>query len=218
MKIRNLTVALLVATTPFSIAANAQDAAADTKAPASTAAPAPSATTSATTGASASATAAAATPAVGATVYDTAGAEVGKIKSIAAPNFVIDTGKNSATLALTALGTGPKGPVLGMTKAELDAAAEKAGAAAQADTAAAIVADAPVYASDGTTQLGKVAEVTDTEFVLDAGTVKVKLPKTSVAKGASGLMIGMTAQAFADATKSADKSASAGAASTPAGK
>lgn len=196
VKIRHLTAALLVATTPFSIAANAQEAAADTTA-------------------TASATAAA--PTVGATVYDTAGAEVGTIKSITAPNFVIDTGKNSATLALTALGTGPKGPVLGMTKAELDAAAEKAGAAAKADTAAAIVADAPVYASDGTTQLGKVAEVTDTEFVLDAGAVRVKLPKTSVAKGASGLMIGMTAEAFADATKSADRSASA-AAAKPAGK
>ncbi|MBF9150011.1 hypothetical protein [Novosphingobium jiangmenense] len=198
MKIRNLTVALLVASIPFATAANAQEAAAGTDT-------------------TATATATAATPSVGATVYDASGAEVGKIKSVNAPNFVIDTGKNTATLALTALGTGPKGPVLGMTKVELDAAAEKAAAAAKAETAAAIVADAPVYASDGTTQLGKVAEVTDTEFVLDAGAVRVKLPKTSVAKGASGLMIGMTAQGFADATKSAEKSASAGAAK-PAGK
>ncbi|KHS48488.1 MULTISPECIES: hypothetical protein [Novosphingobium] len=203
MTIRKLTVALLVATLPIATAANAQDAAAGTEA---------TATAEATTAAPA-----AATPAVGAVVYDAAGAEVGKIKSVNAPNFVIDTGKNTATLALTALGTGPKGPVLGMTKVELDAAAEKAAAAAKADTAAAIVVDAPVYASDGTTQLGKVAEVTDTEFVLDAGTVRVKLPKTSVAKGASGLMIGMTAQGFADATKSADQSANA-AAAKPAGK
>lgn len=198
MKFRNLTVALLVASAPLATAANAQEAAAGTDATA----------TAATTTAA---------PAVGATVYDASGAEVGKIKSVNAPNFVIDTGKNTATLALTALGTGPKGPVLGMTKVELDAAAEKAAAAAKAETAAAIVADAPVYASDGTTQLGKVAEVTDTEFVLDAGAVRVKLPKTSVAKGASGLMIGMTAQGFADATKSAEKSASASAAK-PAGK
>lgn len=198
MKIRNLTVALLVASLPLATAANAQEAPAGTD-----------------TTATASATAA--TPTVGATVYDASGAEVGTIKSVTAPNFVIDTGKNTATLALTALGTGPKGPVLGMTKVELDAAAEKAAASAKADTAAAIVADAPVYASDGTTQLGKVAEVTDTEFVLDAGGVRVKLPKASVAKGSSGLMIGMTAEAFADATKSADKSANA-AAAKPTGK
>lgn len=198
MKIRNLTAALLVASFPLTTAANAQEAAVGTD------------TTT-------TATATAATPSVGATVYDASGAEVGKIKSVNAPNFVIDTGKNTATLALTALGTGPKGPVLGMTKVELDAAAEKAAAAAKAETAAAIFADAPVFAADGTTQLGKVAEVTDTEFVLDAGAVRVKLPKTSVAKGTSGLMIGMTAQAFADATKSAEQSASAGAAK-PAGK
>lgn len=201
MTIRKLTVALLVATLPLATAASAQDAAAGTE----------------TTAGATSAAPTAATPTVGAVVYDAAGAEVGKIKSVNAPNFVIDTGKNTATLALTALGTGPKGPVLGMTKVELDAAAEKAAAAAKADTAAAIVVGAPVYASDGTTQLGKVAEVTDAEFVLDAGAVRVKLPKTSVAKGASGLMIGMTAQAFADATKSAGQSADA-AAAKPAGK
>jgi hypothetical protein len=196
--IRNLTAALLVASLPLATAASAQEAAAGTDA-------------------TATATPAVATPAAGTTVYDAAGLEVGKIKSVNAPNFVIDTGKNTATLALTALGAGPKGPVLGMTKVELDAAAEKAVAAAKAETAAAIVADAPIYASDGTTQLGKVSDVTETDFVLDTGTVRVKLPKASVAKGSSGLMIGMTAQAFADAMKSADQSASA-AATKPAGK
>lgn len=146
-----------------------------------------------------------ATVEVGATVYDASGAEVGKVKSVAAPNFVIDTGTNTATLALTALGTGPKGPVLGLTKAELDAAATKAAAEASAALASLIVADAPVHASDGTTVLGKIAEVTETDFVLDTGKTKVKLPKTSVAKGNAGLMIGMTAQEFADATASAGK-------------
>lgn len=148
---------------------------------------------------------AAATPevAVGATVYDASGAEVGKVKSVAAPNFVIDTGKNTATLALTALGTGPKGPVLGLTRVELDAAAEKAAADGAAALAAAIVVDASVHASDGTTVLGKIAEVSETDFILDTGKTRVKLPKTSVAKGENGLMIGMTAQQFADATKSA---------------
>ena len=140
---------------------------------------------------------------MGATVYDAAGAEVGTIKSVNAPNFVIDTGKNTATLALTSLGTGPKGPVLGMTKAELDAAAEKAASAAAEALAAAIVVDAPVHASDGTTVLGKISEVGETDFVLDTGTAKVKLPRTSVAKGANGLFIGMSAEQFADATKSA---------------
>jgi preprotein translocase subunit YajC len=178
VKIRNLTLALLVATAPFATTAMAQEAADAT-------------------------TTAAATPTVGATVYDTAGAEVGTIKSVTTPNFVIDTGKNTATLALTALGTGPKGPVLGMTKVELDAAAEKAAGAAQEELASAIVADAPVHASDKATLLGKISEVSETDFVLDTGTAKVKLPRTSVAKADNGLYIGMSAEQFADATKSA---------------
>ncbi|OYZ12446.1 MAG: hypothetical protein B7Y36_02725 [Novosphingobium sp. 28-62-57] len=173
---------MLVAATPLATPAIAQQAAAPTPA---TAAPA------------------ATTPAVGAMVYDAAGAEVGTIKSIAAPNFVIDTGKNTATLALSALGTSPKGPVLGLTKVQLDEAAEKAAAAAKEALAAAIVVDAPVHASDGTTVLGKISEVAEADFILDTGTTKVKLPRTAVGKGATGLFMGMTAQQFADATKSA---------------
>ncbi|MCC6941224.1 MAG: hypothetical protein IT551_06415 [Novosphingobium sp.] len=144
--------------------------------------------------------------AVGATVYDSTGAEVGKVKSVAAPNFVIDTGKNTATLALSALGTSPKGPVLGLTREQLDTAAEKAAADAAAALASAIAVDAPVHASDGTTVIGKiaeVAEVAEADFVLDTGSTKVKMPKTSVANGTNGLFIGLTAQAFAEATKSA---------------
>lgn len=144
----------------------------------------------------------------GTVVYDATGAEVGKIKSVAAPNFVIDTGKNVATLALTALGTGPKGPIIGLTREQLDAAAEKAAADASASLAAAIAVNAAVHASDGTTVLGKIAEVTETDFVLDTGKTRIKLPKTSVAKGANGLLMGMTAQEFADATKSATPSKS----------
>lgn len=152
--------------------------------------------------------AAVAAPTVGAKVYDTAGAEVGTIKSVNGPNFVIDTGKNTATLAIASLGTSPKGATIGMTREQLDAAVEKATADAAAALAAAIVVDAPVHASDKTTVLGKVSEVTETEFVLDTGTTKVKLPKTSVGKSDNGLFIGMTAQAFADATKAAAPAAS----------
>lgn len=143
---------------------------------------------------------------VGATVYDTSGAEVGKVKSVTAPNFVIDTGTATATLALTSLGASPKGPVLAMSKADLEAAATKAAADASAALASSIVIGASVHASDGTTELGKIAEVAAADFVLDTGKTKVKLPKSSVAKGDAGLMIGMTAQEFAAATASAGKS------------
>ncbi len=142
-------------------------------------------------------------PTEGTVVYDAAGNQVGTIKTVAAPNFVIDTGKNTATLALSSLGQGPKGPVIGFTRDELDAAVEKAAAETAAALAAAIVVDAPVHASDGVTVIGKISEVAEADFVLDTGTAKVKLPRTAVANGPNGLFIGMTAQQFADATKSA---------------
>lgn len=189
MKINGLLLAVSAPLSMFATAALAQDATTPA-APATTADAGATATAGVT---------------VGAMVYDAAGAEVGTIKSVNAPNFVIDTGTHSATMALTSLGTGPKGPVLGLTKAQLDAAAEKASAEAAAALSAAIVAGAPVYASDGTTALGKVGEVTEADFILDTGKARVKLPKTSVAKGTTGLMIGMTAEQFADAAKSAGK-------------
>lgn len=142
-------------------------------------------------------------PTEGTAVYDAAGNQVGTIRSVAAPNFVIDTGKNTATLALSSLGQGPKGPVIGFTRDELDAAVEKAAADAAAALAAAIVVDAPVHASDGVTVIGRISEVAEADFVLDTGTTKVKLPRTAVANGANGLFIGMTAQQFVDATRSA---------------
>lgn len=61
-------------------------------------------------------------PAAGQTVYDPAGAEVGTITSISGDSFVINTGTNTATLALSSLASGAKGPSIAMTKAQLDAA------------------------------------------------------------------------------------------------
>lgn len=62
----------------------------------------------------------------GDTVYDQAGEVVGTIESISGANFVISTGANKATVPLAALGSGPKGPVIGMTKAQLDDAIKNA--------------------------------------------------------------------------------------------
>jgi hypothetical protein len=69
----------------------------------------------------------------GDTVYDQAGEVVGTIEKVEGTNFVISTGTNSATLSLSVLGHGPKGHVIGLTKAQLDEAIVKAqGAAAPA--------------------------------------------------------------------------------------
>lgn len=58
----------------------------------------------------------------GDTVYDQAGEVVGTIEKVEGNNFVISTGTNRATLALSVLASGPKGHVIGLTKTQLDEA------------------------------------------------------------------------------------------------
>jgi hypothetical protein len=59
----------------------------------------------------------------GAIVYDKAGAEVGKVESATAEGAVIATGTVRARVPIASLGRNSKGLLVGMTKAELEAAA-----------------------------------------------------------------------------------------------
>lgn len=67
----------------------------------------------------------------GTKVYDSAGAEVGTIESVASGAVVVDTGNSKATLAENSFAPGPKGPVIGMTKQQLDEAVAQATAGGQ---------------------------------------------------------------------------------------
>ena len=64
----------------------------------------------------------------GDTVYDPAGQAVGTIESVSGANFVLSTGTTKATLPVSALGSGPNGPTIGMAKADLEAAIKAANA------------------------------------------------------------------------------------------
>lgn len=61
----------------------------------------------------------------GAKVFDTAGAEVGTIEEVKGAMVVISTGNAKATLANTAFARGSIGPVIAMTKAQVEAAVQK---------------------------------------------------------------------------------------------
>jgi hypothetical protein len=63
----------------------------------------------------------------GATVFDSAGDTVGTIKSVSAKSAVLDTGKVKVTIPLTSLAKSEKGLLVGMSKAEIEAAAKKKG-------------------------------------------------------------------------------------------
>jgi preprotein translocase subunit YajC len=128
----------------------------------------------------------------GAAVSDTSGAAVGTIESVNGDLAVVSTGTNKVSLPVSAFGKGDKGPVIAMTKAQLDAAAGGAKADAKAELMTQLNTGSLVYGSDGAA-VGTV-ESTDAQFAtLKIGEQKVKLPLESFSKGAQGAVIGMTA-------------------------
>ena len=62
----------------------------------------------------------------GATVYDSTGAVVGKVESVNSSAVTVKSGKVRAAIPLSSFGKGDSGLVLGMTKADFEAAASTA--------------------------------------------------------------------------------------------
>lgn len=93
----------------------------DSTAPATQADTATTSTTTTTTTASSAATAKA-----GDTVYDSTGVPAGTIESVSATSVVLVTSAGKATVPLSGLSNGPKGPTIAMTKTQLEEAIRKA--------------------------------------------------------------------------------------------
>lgn len=74
-------------------------------------------------------------PSVGATVYGAAGTPVGTIKALDAQYVTLATDKGEVRLPVAGVGPGLKGPVIGLTAAQLDAAVGQAQAAQPAAAA-----------------------------------------------------------------------------------
>lgn len=148
---------------------------------------------------------------VGASVFDTSGGTVGTIEAVNGDLVVVNTGTNKASLPSSAFAKGDKGPIIGMTKAQLDEAAAGAQAKADADLKAKLVSGASVYGSGG--EVAGTVDSADAEFVtLNVGTQKVKLPINSIASGEKGLTIAMTAEQLRQAAAGAAPAASTAAA------
>src|SRR3569623_810496 len=86
----------------------------------------------------------------GATIYDPSGGVVGTIDSVLGDIVVVSTGTSKASLAKSAFGTGPKGPIVALTKAQLDAAAAQAATSATAALRTKLVVGAPLRGASGT--------------------------------------------------------------------
>lgn len=168
----------------------------------------------ATPAAAGAATAASASTAVaaGAVVKDTTGAEVGRIVSIEGENAVLDTGTNKVTIPVTSFATGPSGPIMSMTKAQVDQAASSAQQQHQANSAQqaaqAVTQGATVRDATGA-EVGTIKSV-DAQFALvDTSKNEVRLPLSAFAAGPNGPVIGMS-KAELDAAAEAAAPASGG--------
>lgn len=137
---------------------------------------------------------------VGSVIYDPQGGEVGKIDSVSGDAIVVDTGAHKATLPRTAFGIGAKGPMVTITKAQIDeqvaAGAQKAAAALEA----ALVVGAEVKGKAGT-PIGTLKEVSADKVVIDRTAGPVALARNAVGLGPQGLFISLTAEELDAAAK-----------------
>lgn len=151
--------------------------------------------------------------AVGAKIYGPDGAEVGTVESVQAGGVVINTGNLTAALPADSFGTSDKGPTIGWSKADLEAAITASNGAAQEKLAAALVAGAEIYSSDAVL-LGTIKEVAaDGSVVVELASGPAALPKAQMALNGDKLTFRATAaevQAAAAAATGADASANGG--------
>lgn len=150
---------------------------------------------------------------VGATVFDPQGGEVGRIVALANGTAVIDTGTNKATVDLASIGSGKSGPVIGYTRAQLDAAVAAASSEASAALTAALVPGAEIKSQDGVV-IGKVAKVADDGLVVveRANASPVSLPRDTLVVQDGALALMFTAAQFEAALGKSGTSAPATAA------
>ena len=141
---------------------------------------------------------------VGAKVSDSTGADVGTIESVSGGNAVISTGTAKASIPVSSFAQGPKGLVVGITKADLEAAVAKAAA-----TPADIAVGASVSDDKGGA-VGKVAAVSGDLVTVETPNAKAQLPRTAFAQGPNGLVIAMTAAQLEQAAKAAGGSGGSG--------
>lgn len=118
--------------------------------------------------------------AVGAKIYGPDGAEVGTIEKIQGEAVVVNTGSLTAALPADSFGTSDKGPTIGWSKADLEAAVTAANDKAKAELEAALVAGAEVYSSDAVL-LGKVKEVSAEGIVVELASGPAALSREQMA-------------------------------------
>jgi preprotein translocase subunit YajC len=147
------------------------------------------------------ATAAKANVTAGAAVSDAKGGAVGTIASVTGDVAVIDTGVVKASVPTSAFAQSDKGLLIGMTKAELEAAAQGAAQQQQQQFLASLAPGAAVTDQNGGA-VGTIEAIEGDMVTIATPNAKAKLPKTAIAQGPNGPVIGMTQAQLEAAVKS----------------
>ncbi len=130
----------------------------------------------------------------GATVYDQSGAVVGTVTALDGQFATLSTARSKVKLPLSSFGTSDKGPLLGMTAAQVDAAASAAAPAAPPAAAPPkLVAGVAVNDTTGR-PVGRIETVDGQFATLATARSKVRLPLTAFAGGDNAPVIAMTAE------------------------
>lgn len=140
--------------------------------------------------------------AVGATVKDTTGGTVGTVTASEGGNVTVDTGKNKVAIPETSFTNTPDGPLLGMTRDQLDTAVETAAAENKAKLMAAIMPGADVRGSAGVV-IGKIQKIEGELVTLESEAGTANVPMSGLALQPDGLHFGMSAEEFTAAVEAA---------------
>lgn len=133
------------------------------------------------------ATAATAAPAVGDTVFGPQGNEVGTVTSADAATVVIDTGAHQAPVPANVLADGANGPVISVTKDQLNQIMDAQVAEAAAKRDAAIVEGAMVHSADDV-MLGTVESIDGDNVVVTLSEGSVALLREHFTVPANGIL------------------------------
>ncbi len=125
--------------------------------------------------------------AAGATVLGPQGAEVGTIVSVDGDHVVLKTDRHEVRLPAASFTATDEGALFGMTRDQVNAAVEAQ--LAQADQV--IVVGALVRDPDGAI-VGPIEEVAADGVTIKVGEALVRLPKSAVAPGPNGPVVGVT--------------------------
>ena len=146
--------------------------------------------------------AAAAQVKAGATVFDTSGAQAATVMSVAGDLVVVSTGTNKISLPMASFAAGPNGPVVSVTKAQIDAAAVQANTQAAAQLKTQLVVGATVNGSGGATA-GTVKSVAADSVVVTTPSGDASLPLNAFSPSPQGPVIAMTAAELSSAIAAA---------------